>query len=57
MNRRLGAVLPANRCTYVARWVVVKARWRLSVDTAEKATLQQYASSCPNIALTYQRQN
>ncbi len=57
MNRRLGAVLAANRCTYVARWVVVKARWRLSVDTAEKATLQQYASSCPNVALTYQRQN
>ncbi|MDQ3222341.1 MAG: HNH endonuclease family protein, partial [Gemmatimonadota bacterium] len=48
---------PANRCNYIAKWVVVKARWRLSVDATEKATLQSYASSCTNITLRYHRQN
>lgn len=43
--------LPANlayRCTYVADWVAVKARWRLSMDQSEFGRVKKVLSqSCP----------
>ena len=39
-------------CRYVAEWVAVKIRWRLAVDTAEKAALTSYADSCSNVTIT-----
>lgn len=50
--------LPGNRsfvCSYVARWIAVKFRWRLSVDRAEKATLSSVTGSCPNRKLKLTR--
>jgi hypothetical protein len=37
---------PAARCTYVARWVAVKWRWRLSVDPAEARFLGRRLKAC-----------
>ncbi|HEX6870368.1 MAG TPA: HNH endonuclease family protein [Micromonosporaceae bacterium] len=39
-------------CRYIEEWVVVKVRWRLTVDSTEKATLTNYANSCPDVTLT-----
>jgi len=36
----------AARCGYVAQWVAVKWRWRLSVDTAERSFLRKRLTSC-----------
>jgi hypothetical protein len=43
------------RCRFITEWVVVKIRWRLTVNTAEKNTLTSLAASCTNstISLTY----
>jgi hypothetical protein len=41
--------LPPNasfRCTYLAQWVAVKWRWRLRVDTVERAFLRAQLVSC-----------
>jgi len=35
------------RCTYATEWVVVKVRWRLSVDTLERAALTRNLPACP----------
>lgn len=35
-------------CRYVASWVAVKTRWRLAIDSAEKADLLQMATHCGN---------
>ena len=35
-------------CAYVRHWTVVKLRWRLAVDPAERAALVELAGSCPN---------
>ena len=35
------------RCTYATEWVVVKVRWSLSVDTAERDALHRILASCP----------
>jgi hypothetical protein len=35
------------RCTYANEWVVVKVRWRLSVDALERATLRRILTACP----------
>ena len=35
---------PAKRCKYVSWWMAVKYRWRLSIDTSEKATLRRITS-------------
>ncbi|MHA7286336.1 HNH endonuclease family protein [Arthrobacter sp. MDT3-44] len=43
---------PANRCAYVARWVVVKSRWGMTVDSREKAALVRIADTCPATQLT-----
>ena len=41
-----------DRCRYVREWVAVKHRWRLTVDSAEKAALSSLASSCTNSMIT-----
>lgn len=38
------------RCTYVASWIAVKWRWRLAVDTAEKAALRVGITGCGSAA-------
>ncbi len=38
-------------CPYVARWIAVKFRWRLSVDGREEAFLKNALSACPPAAL------
>jgi hypothetical protein len=42
----------SSRCTYATAWVAVKVRWRLSVDAAERAALQEILGSCPTPAVT-----
>jgi hypothetical protein len=37
----------AFRCTYANNWVVIKVRWQLNVDAAERATLIEILSACP----------
>jgi len=39
--------LASFRCTYATDWVVVKVRWRLTVDTAERAALKRILTACP----------
>ncbi len=34
-------------CRYIARWIAVKFRWRLSVDQPERAFLADALSGCP----------
>jgi hypothetical protein len=46
-----GAYEPA-RCEYITSWTVVKTRWHLTIDTAEKAALTTIAAQCPNIPVT-----
>lgn len=45
---------PRERCRYLTEWVAVKARWALSVDAAEQATLLSWALTCgdPSITVT-----
>lgn len=40
------------RCRYIAEWVAVKIRWRLTADGTEKNALTGYAGSCPNVTIT-----
>jgi lysophospholipase L1-like esterase len=35
-----------NRCSYVKAWIGVKARWRLTVDPAERAALRRVLATC-----------
>jgi Protein of unknown function (DUF1524) len=42
-------------CRYVDEWVAVKLRWRLSVDSAEKATLTDLAAGCANVTISVTR--
>jgi hypothetical protein len=39
--------LTSFRCTYATDWVVIKVRWRLSVDTRERAALKRILAACP----------
>ena len=39
--------LTSFRCTYATEWVAVKVRWRLSVDSLERAAIRRILSSCP----------
>lgn len=43
---------PANQCAYIAQWTVVKARWDMTVDKAEKAALISWADKCAAVKLT-----
>ena len=38
-------------CAYIARWIAVKFRWRLTIDSDEKSSLQNYLNACPKAAL------
>ena len=41
--------LPTNtsfRCDYTKAWIAVKAYWKLTIDTAEKAALQKELNAC-----------
>jgi hypothetical protein len=44
--------LTSFRCTYATEWVVVKVRWRLSVDTLERAALKRILTACPARTVT-----
>ena len=35
------------RCTYATDWVAITVRWRLSVDTLERAALRRILAACP----------
>ena len=53
-DREPGSWMPSNgayRCTYLASWVAVKWRWRLSVDASEKRGLVAGLTSCGSRAL------
>ena len=39
------------RCTYVATWVAVKWRWRLTIDAVEQAALRVLIAGCGSRAL------
>jgi len=39
--------LASFHCTYATEWVAVKVRWRLSVDSLERAALARILSACP----------
>lgn len=43
---------PANRCTYIIQWTVMKARWGMTVDKAEKAALISWADKCATVKIT-----
>lgn len=43
-----------DRCTYIAQWVAVKARWSLSVDPSEEAALAENATRCANVPVKVQ---
>ena len=40
------------RCEYITAWTVVKTRWGLTIDSAEKDVLVEIANRCPNIPIT-----
>jgi hypothetical protein len=44
---------PADHCRYVVAWIATKARWSLSIDTAEKTALVQLLHACPSRRITY----
>ncbi|WP_434994660.1 GmrSD restriction endonuclease domain-containing protein [Arthrobacter sp. Ld5] len=46
---------PQNKCSYVAQWITVKARWGMTVDSREKAALVRIADQCPVSSLTITR--
>lgn len=35
------------QCQYIARWIAIKYRWKLSMDKKEKRSLKFYIRSCP----------
>jgi len=58
-NRAKGEKDPAQwlphtsfRCTYATDWVVIKVRWRLSLDPSERAALKRILSRCPAKVVT-----
>ncbi|GAB4087215.1 HNH endonuclease family protein [Myceligenerans cantabricum] len=38
--------LAAKRCAYAKMWIHTKSRWNLTIDSAEKAAVQGYLSTC-----------
>ena len=40
------------RCTYISEWIAVKWRWRLSVDSSERAALRVQVNACGNPRIT-----
>jgi hypothetical protein len=48
-----GTWLPQyDQCRYLREFVAVKHRWRLTVDSSEKAAMTSLASSCTNTTIT-----
>lgn len=45
----------AYRCTYAASWVGIKWRWRLSVNSTEKAALKRILSGCGSVSVPIPR--
>lgn len=43
---------PANQCAYITQWTVVKARWDMTVDKAQKAALISWADKCAAVKPT-----
>lgn len=41
-------------CRYLEEWTVVKSRWRLSVDEAEKDKLTELAKDCEDTTLSFE---
>lgn len=41
-----------DKCRYLGEWIAVKHRWRLTIDSTEKSSLQSLASSCSNVTIT-----
>jgi hypothetical protein len=41
-------------CPYVAAWIEVKARWNLSVDTAEHEALTTLVGDCPDTRVSFE---
>lgn len=50
-----GWMPPKGRCRYVKYFVAVKARWNLSITSAEKSTLLSWADRCGNPEITIRR--
>lgn len=44
---------PKGRCRYVAEWVAVKLRWRLSADKREHAKVAKVAKRCPDTSISF----
>jgi hypothetical protein len=44
-----------DRCRYLRDFVAVKIRWRLTVDSGEKAAMKTLASGCSNVTITVRR--
>ncbi|MET0524252.1 MAG: HNH endonuclease family protein [Nocardioides sp.] len=44
-----------DRCRYLREFVAVKLRWRLTVDSGEKAAMSSLAASCSNVTITVTR--
>ena len=42
-------------CRYVTEWLVVKLRWRLTVNTTEKNALTSIAAGCSDVTITVTR--
>ncbi len=42
-------------CRYVAEWVAVKIRWRLTVDASERSALTSLAGSCTDSTVSVVR--
>ncbi|MFD0067030.1 HNH endonuclease family protein [Streptomyces sp. NPDC056690] len=38
----------SDHCDYLRDWIVVKVRWQLAIDPAERAALSQGLTHCPN---------
>ncbi|GAB6985324.1 HNH endonuclease family protein [Nocardioides pyridinolyticus] len=54
-DRDVAAWLPELRgCRYVRHWTVVKLRWDLAVDPAERTALVDLARDCRNKRLTFE---
>ena len=51
-GRQPGAWAPSTgRCDYAARWIAVKTRWRLAVDSAERSALERLLAGCASTAV------
>ncbi|WP_246530613.1 HNH endonuclease family protein [Streptomyces bathyalis] len=44
-------------CRYATDWVATKLRWKLTVDSAEKAKLKQLADGCPGARIRFKPAN